>query len=152
MAVARDDLGRAARKRGIEGQATTIRHFGVKCIADYITSTGQNIKWDLIDILGSGRSDVHRKIKETLLIRDLQPALNENIGSKKLFLFLFVYFFFFWWGARGVIFLCCISVSKLLVYCSCLPISYQSSSLHINLFVVISTVNSEDIGIASLSP
>ena len=33
MAVARDDLGRAARKRGIEGQVTIIRHFGIRCIA-----------------------------------------------------------------------------------------------------------------------
>ena len=32
MAVARDDLGRAAWKRGIEGQVTTIRHFGIRCI------------------------------------------------------------------------------------------------------------------------
>ena len=32
MEVARDDLGRAARKRGIEGQVTIIRHFGIRCI------------------------------------------------------------------------------------------------------------------------
>ena len=32
MAVARDDLGRAARKRGIEGQVTIIRYFGMRCI------------------------------------------------------------------------------------------------------------------------
>ena len=31
MAVARDDLGRAARKRGIEGQVIIIRHFGIRC-------------------------------------------------------------------------------------------------------------------------
>ena len=32
MAVARDDLGRAARKRSIEGQVTIVRHFGIRCI------------------------------------------------------------------------------------------------------------------------
>ena len=32
MAVARDELGRAARKRGIEGQVTIIRHFGIRCM------------------------------------------------------------------------------------------------------------------------
>ena len=32
MSVARDDLGRAARKRGIEGQVTIIRHFRIRCI------------------------------------------------------------------------------------------------------------------------
>ena len=30
---------------------------------------------------------IHCKIKETLLIRDLKPALNENVGSEKLFLY-----------------------------------------------------------------
>ena len=32
MAVARDDLGRVARKRGIKGQVTIIRHFGIRCM------------------------------------------------------------------------------------------------------------------------
>ena len=31
--------------------------------------------------------DVHCKIKETLLIKDLIPALNGNVGSEKLFLY-----------------------------------------------------------------
>ena len=56
-------------------------------IADHITSTGHNIRWDHFDILATGRSDLHCKIKETLLIRELQPALNENVGSEKLFLY-----------------------------------------------------------------
>ena len=56
-------------------------------IADHIISTGHNIKWDHFEILATGRSDVHRKIKETLLIKDLKPALNENVGSEKLLLY-----------------------------------------------------------------
>ena len=52
-----------------------------------MTSTGRNIKWDHFDILATGRSDLHCNIKETLLIRELQPALNENVGSEKLFLY-----------------------------------------------------------------
>ena len=56
-------------------------------IADHITSTGHNIKWDHFEILANGRSDVHCKIKESLLIKDLKPALNENLGSEKLFLY-----------------------------------------------------------------
>ena len=39
MAVTRDDLGRAARKRGIEGQVTIIRHFGIRCIALFQLTT-----------------------------------------------------------------------------------------------------------------
>jgi len=56
-------------------------------IEDHITSTGHNIKWDNFDILATSRSDIHCKIKETLLIRDIKPALNENVGSEKLFLY-----------------------------------------------------------------
>ena len=48
-------------------------------IADHITQTGHRIKWDHFDILATGQSDIHCKIKETLLIRDLIPALNENV-------------------------------------------------------------------------
>jgi len=56
-------------------------------VADHMTLTGHRRKWDHFDILATGRSDVHCKIKETLLIRDLQPALNENVGSEKLLLY-----------------------------------------------------------------
>jgi len=55
--------------------------------ADQIISTGRNIKWDHFEILVTRRSDVHCKIKETLLIKDLKPALNENVGNEKLFLY-----------------------------------------------------------------
>ena len=43
--------------------------------------------WDHFDILATGQSDLHCKIKETLLIRDSKPALNENVGSEKLLLY-----------------------------------------------------------------
>ena len=56
-------------------------------IADHMTQTGHKIKWDHFDILATGQSDLHCKIKETLLIRDLKPALNENVGSEKLLLY-----------------------------------------------------------------
>ena len=52
-----------------------------------MTQTGHRIKWDHFDILATRQSDIHCKIKETLLIRDLKPALNENIGSEKLLLY-----------------------------------------------------------------
>ena len=54
-------------------------------IADHITSTGHNIKWDHFEILATGRSDIHSRIKEYLLIKDLKPSLNENVGSEKPF-------------------------------------------------------------------
>ena len=52
-----------------------------------MTQTGHRIKWDHFDILATAQSDIHCKIKETLLIRDLKPALNENVGSEKLLLY-----------------------------------------------------------------
>ena len=36
------------------------------------------------DILASGKTDYHCKVKETLFIRELQPALNANVSSEKL--------------------------------------------------------------------
>ena len=56
-------------------------------IADHVSSTNHRIKWDHFEILGTGRSDMHCKIKESLFIRDLKPALNENVGSEKLLLY-----------------------------------------------------------------
>ena len=56
-------------------------------VADHTISTGHNIKWDHFEILTTGKSDLQCKIKETLLISDLKPSHNENIGSEKLFLY-----------------------------------------------------------------
>ena len=55
-------------------------------IADQMNQTGHRIKWDHFDILATGQSDIYCKIKETLLIGDLKPALIENVGSEKLHL------------------------------------------------------------------
>ena len=52
-------------------------------IADHIISTGPILNETIL----TRRSDVHCKIKETLLIKDLTLALNENVGSEKLFLY-----------------------------------------------------------------
>ena len=57
------------------------------CIADHIKTTGHNIKWDNFDILQSGKTDYHCKIKETLFIYELKPALSVNVGSEKLLLY-----------------------------------------------------------------
>ena len=56
-------------------------------IADHVILTNHKIKWDHFEILASGRSDMHCKIKESLLIRDLKPALNENVGSERLHIY-----------------------------------------------------------------
>ena len=56
-------------------------------IADHVTSAGHNFKWDHFDILAKGRTDTHCKIKETLLIRELKPILNDNVSSEKLYIY-----------------------------------------------------------------
>ena len=64
---------------------TQIGH--ASAVADHSISTGHNIKWDHFEILASGQCDLQCKIKETLLIRDLKPAINENVGSENLLLY-----------------------------------------------------------------
>ena len=64
---------------------TQVSH--ASAVAGHTISTGHNIKWDHFEILATGKSDLQCKIKESLLIRDLKPSLNENIGSQKLFLY-----------------------------------------------------------------
>ena len=46
-----------------------------------------NLKWDHFEILAKGRSDTHCKIKETLLIQELKPTLNDTVSSEKLYLY-----------------------------------------------------------------
>ena len=55
-------------------------------IADHVTSTGHNLKWDHFEIVAKGRPDTHRMIKETLLIQELKPILNDTVSSEKLYL------------------------------------------------------------------
>ena len=58
-------------------------------IAYHVTATGHNIKWDHFEILASGKTDYHCKIKKTKVyfIQDLKPAFNVNISSEKLMLY-----------------------------------------------------------------
>ena len=59
----------------------------VNAIADHVKTTGHNIKWDHFDILASGKTDLHCKIKETLFIHEIKPSLNVNVSSEKLMLY-----------------------------------------------------------------
>ena len=56
-------------------------------IADHAKTTGHGIKWDHFDILASGKTDFHWKIKETLFIQELKPSLNVNVSSEKMLLY-----------------------------------------------------------------
>ena len=47
-----------------------------------MTQTGHRIKWDHSDILATGQSDIHCKIKEALLIRDLNEVILGGNGTK----------------------------------------------------------------------
>ena len=51
-----------------------------------VKTTDHNIKWDHFDILASGKTGYHCKVK-TLFIQELQPALNANVSSEKLLLY-----------------------------------------------------------------
>jgi len=56
-------------------------------IADHVKTTGHKMKWDHFDILAFDKTDYHCKVKETLFIQELQPALNVNVSSDKLLLY-----------------------------------------------------------------
>ena len=56
----------------------------ISTITDRVKTTIHNIKWDHFDILASGKTDYHCKVKKTLNIQELQPALNVNVSSEKL--------------------------------------------------------------------
>ena len=56
-------------------------------LADHVTSTGHSLNWDHFEVLTKGRSDTHCKIKETLLIKDLKPTLDEYVSGEKLCLY-----------------------------------------------------------------
>ena len=56
-------------------------------VADHVKTTGHNIKWDHFEIIASGKTDYHCKIKETLFIQELKPAFNVNVSSEKLMLY-----------------------------------------------------------------
>jgi len=47
-------------------------------------------KWDHFDILASGKTNYHCKVKKTLIIQDLQPAMNANGSNGKFFVQIFL--------------------------------------------------------------
>ena len=47
----------------LKGSQASVCH--ASAIADHVTSTGHNLKWDHFEILAKGRYDTHCKIKET---------------------------------------------------------------------------------------
>ena len=78
MAVARDDLGRAARKRGIEGQVTIIRHFGIRCITVMILIG--NISYCTAAVIYYGAKD-YMEISSSVfitLVRHSQLHINQS--------------------------------------------------------------------------
>ena len=51
---------------------TLSKNCQTSAIADHITSTGHNVKWDHFEILATGRSVIQCRIKESLLFKDLK--------------------------------------------------------------------------------
>ena len=49
---------------------------------------GHNIKWGNFDIITTRKTDCHCKIKKTLLVQELKTAMNSNMASEKLLLYL----------------------------------------------------------------
>ena len=80
-------IGKTKRRlhdRKTEHFKALINGHRTSALADHVTSTGHSLKWDHFEVLGKGRSDTQCKIKETLLIKDLKPTLNEYVSSERL--------------------------------------------------------------------
>ena len=45
------------------------------------------MKFGIIKVEAFGKTDYHCKVKETLFIQELQPALNANVSSENLLLY-----------------------------------------------------------------
>ena len=83
-------IGKTKRRlhdRKTEHFKALVKNDHTSAIADHVKTTGHNIKWDHFDILASGKTDYHCKIKETLLIQELKPAFNVNVSSEKRILY-----------------------------------------------------------------
>ena len=83
-------IGKTKRRlhdRKTEHFKALINGHHTSALADHVTSTGHSLKWDHFEVLAKGRSDTHCKIKETLLIKDLKPTLNEYVSSERLCLY-----------------------------------------------------------------
>ena len=94
-----DDFYIGQTKRRLHDRKT--EHFkalaktdNTSAVADHVKTTGHNIKWDHFEILASGKTDYHCKIKETLFIQELKPAFNVNVSSEKLMLYWLVVAFY----------------------------------------------------------
>ena len=73
---------RRLRDRKTEHFKALTTNFHESAIADHVFLTNHSIKWDHFEILATGRSDMHCKIKESLVIRDLKPALKCLYGQQ----------------------------------------------------------------------
>ena len=72
-----------AERNLVHFQAAITSSCHASAVADHVTSPGHNFKWDHLAILAKDRSDIHYKVKETLLIRELNSILNDNACSEK---------------------------------------------------------------------
>ena len=82
-------------------------------------STGHNLKLNF-EILARERWDSHCKIKETLLIRDLEPSPNENVSREKRYLFWFACVFFYMQiFPPYVIFYICVVFQRIITFRRC---------------------------------
>ena len=68
-------------KRQLHDRSMSIYGFLTSALVHHVTATGHSLKWDHFEILAKGRSDTQCKIKEALLVKDLEPTLNEYVTS-----------------------------------------------------------------------
>ena len=65
----------------------TLKDGHASAIADHVTSTGHNLKWDHFEILAKGRSDTLQDKGDSAYSGKLKPTLNDTVNSEKLYLY-----------------------------------------------------------------
>ena len=68
----------------LKGSQVPVMHLLSQTMSRQLFTTSN----ETTEILAKGRSDTHCKIKETLLIQELKPSLNDNVSREKLYLYL----------------------------------------------------------------
>ena len=100
-------------------------------LADHVISTGHNIKWDHFDILATGKSNLQCKIKETLLISELKPSLNENVVVARSYFFLLISF-----GSINFVIVFYLVTSSSLYFCFFLNVCNSYNRSLVKMYVV----------------
>ena len=60
---------------------------GFLCVAEHVFISGHMVDWDNVSIIGTAKTDLQLVYKDTFLIKECKPTLNNNSTSINLNVF-----------------------------------------------------------------